>query len=141
MNILNNIEKSFHKDIFWKIYLFLMIFEYISSCVLSGCDNWKFISFVFYILILVAFYCVVCNKKIFNRLFWKIIFILSVIWKINSFTVFIISQNKNNLWSQLSNSFLIMFFVGFIVLALPRFIALYLYAFKSDKIWGVRKIE
>lgn len=117
--------------ILWKIFFLISVFGYL--CVVGRFVDWSSINPIFFILTSVAFFGVVWNKKIFNRLFWKIVFISSVVWRISLFIIFIVFQNSS--WGQLRYSFLIMCFTVFIVFALPRYVATYLYAFRSDKIW------
>lgn len=130
MGFLDKINDSF-KTIFWKINFVILVFGYL--CVVGRFIDWGSINSIFYILTVIAFFGVVWNKKILNQVFWKIVFILSITWKISLLTTFIIFQN--NSWSQIRHSFLIMVFIGFIVFALPRYVATYLYAFRSEKIW------
>ncbi|MFH1232467.1 MAG: hypothetical protein V1651_01210 [Patescibacteria group bacterium] len=134
MNFLKRIEESFNKDIFWEIYFVILVFIYISSYIfnlLQGViDSLNLVNFTFYILIMLAFFCVIWGKKIFKQAFWKIIFILSITWKISLIAI----EAKSKL-EQLGRGAFIILYIKVFIFLFPLYLALYFYAFKSDKIW------
>jgi len=140
MESLKRINNEFNR-IGDKISFVVISALYIHSYVLMSflcfeLDRIRFIpELAIIILTITAFFLLIQNKKIFNQVFWKIIFILAICWRVDSLAVFTVS---NNLGSRLDLSlilpnmrFLTMSIVGLIVIP---FVILYYYAFRSD-VW------
>jgi len=120
MKIFEKIANTFN-NIFWKIYFVMLVFLYINIYVSAGIPtDWNLVNFVFLILILIGFFGTIWRKRILNQLFWKIIFVISIGWKIGSLVI------------DFPHSIVV--YIGIFAFFFPLYIALYGYAFK-DIVW------
>lgn len=129
----------------WKIFFSFFVYTYITINVLVRAMggqvgligdpiNLKFlIDISVFILTVFAFFCFAWDKRLFNKLFWQMFFVLGILWRIGILTTFIVSFN---LWGELSFPFIAFYIIPtlslFVILPL---VALYFYAFCSD-IWN-----
>ncbi|MBL7058747.1 hypothetical protein ISS03_05475 [Patescibacteria group bacterium] len=141
------------KKIKWKVFFYLILVSNIFSISLIvgylGVDNInKFFLLMLVIdlittsVLLISLYAFCWHKKIVNQKFWKIIFILFLI--IEFIGLFINQDLSNKELSKISVDMAsasnpIVDIVVYMIFAVPMFIALYLYVFKSPNIWKVEE--
>ena len=109
----------------WKIYFLLMcvLLAVIKVQTLSlGLSIESCIDTVISMSALAGLYGYAYQKKIMNRLLWKIIWVLVMLW-----FVLTLATMQNNVH-------LLSIIIGAIIIA-PKYIALYLYGFRSDELW------
>ena len=141
------------KKIKWKVFFYLIfVFNIFSISLIVGylgVDNInKFFLLMLVIdlittsVLLISLYAFCWHKKIVNQKFWKIIFILFLI--IEFIGLFINQDLSNKELSKISVDMAsasnpIVDIVVYMIFAVPMFIALYLYVFKSPNIWKVEE--
>lgn len=127
-NVLTVIKRNTSK--IWKFLFWLYVLFSIPGLLsFRNAGGWLVSYFIFFILIVLSFFAFCWQRKIFNQLFWKIFFVLSVVLASPPLHM-IPDLASKNFWSEL-----LAFVAVFIIVFLPRFFALYIYAFRSDKIW------
>lgn len=131
----------------WKIFFGFFVYCNISITILysvmsvkpssieSTIDLMPLLNSLVFILTVFAFFFFAWNKKLFNKLFWQVAFILASLWKIGSLAIFLISFNS---WSEVSPAFIVSSLISMILFVIMPFVALFCYAFLDD-IWDYHK--
>ena len=122
---------------FWRIYFFICLFLYFGDILLrllvTGFRlDWLSFSVNYiipYCVIVIGIYGFAYSRKIINALFWKIVFIVSIIWEIIDYI------NYDDIEPFTIDKFDIIFFL----IVLPTVYGLFVYAFKSKELWGNKK--
>lgn len=86
-------------------------------CISAGCIS------------LLAFWGLALQKRIFNRLFWRLFFFIDLFLSILCIVF------SRRYW-YLPLRWIIIFFIPQIVLGIPYYIGMFIYAFRSKQIWG-----
>lgn len=125
-----------HISIGYKVYMWLqlIIVGYFSYDLffLNTAKIYDYIDLPFTILGLVGLFGYVYKKTIFNAIIWKWSFLIIILWD-TLYGIFLYDYHPIN---SLSIGFKIGVTIFIYVYLLPYYIALYLYGYKSDRIWN-----
>ena len=126
------------KNIGWKIlfwvYMILSIMDYS-----KGFDSiWKFIDLVVLIPALVGLYGFCWSKKILEKIFWKFFFFVAIVW--NTVYFFVAIQPKVAA-ADLPQWSVIFGYVFWLLLIIPLFTVLYVYAFRVGKMFPFIRVQ
>jgi hypothetical protein len=116
----------------WKIYfwglLILLAFSYI-SLFSSNPNMLAYIDTVISVIALIGLYGYAFKRKIFRFNFWKSFFFVIVVWNF-CYIAYLQAHSELNATTDL-----LINFISFSI-ALPGYIAIYLYGFKSKFLWN-----
>lgn len=119
------------KNIFWKIYFWLVIINEVISDLWFGLPRfWEYISLFVFLPSIAGFYAFIWHKKIFNDFFWKIYFFIQICWATLYF--YFIPTPEDIIKAAKMSQFALA--TVSIIFLLPLFIALFLHAFRKKKI-------
>jgi hypothetical protein len=117
----------------WIFYLIIfLIFEVISLLFLWGKETYSFsIADIFQIVLVVGVIGLAFQKRIFLNIIWKILFVISVVVFLHAWVMMPLVYK----FSEGLSFPKIVFIQLFNVPSIPLFVALYIYAWRSSKIW------
>jgi hypothetical protein len=117
----------------WIFYLIIfLIFEFMSLVFLWGRENHSFsIADIFQIVLMVGVIGLAFQKRIFLNIIWKILFVISVVVFLHTWVMMPLVYK----FSEGLSFPKIVFIQLFNVPSIPLFVALYIYAWRSSKIW------
>ncbi len=116
----------------WKLYFGYMIVIYVIDLLklLEGLTAMKVAGLIFNALVLVALYGFCFNRKIGERTFWKIGFIVALFQEVIFSIVQVLMLYPENSWVLIT-----VCLIYLIPVIVPIYVAMYLYAFKREDIW------
>ena len=135
---MNLYERKYYMNVKWKIYFWFLVVIVVngySSMFSAYLIFYDYLDIPFSILGLVGLFGYAYKKKLLCPNIWKICFFLIVIWEI--FNTFFIPFHANRELVGQNEEFYVKFISLFI--ALPLYISLFLYGFRSKEIWQVKK--
>jgi len=122
--------------IYFSFYV-LTVACYVIFVALNGVKEMnEYISIPINLLFLTGFYGLICKKGIFFNQFWKLFFVIVVLWDIPNNLYYYSKFKPMDL--KLSRLILSLFFI---TCSLPSYIILYVYGYKSKQIWNPQKLE
>ena len=121
----------------YKAYFWVLVILLIPSILLARESNtfyiYLIIDFTVSIVSLIGLYGYVFQKHIFRPITWKIWLFIFVCWEVFYFYLTMMTVNIEN-----PVGIYIVSCIMFLTLMLPLFIAIYLYGYKSDRLWDFK---
>jgi len=131
INISPQKMSCFYKFYLWFLFITIGYFSY-DLYFLNEAKIFEYIDLPFTIFGLVGLFGYVYKKAFFNVIIWKWYFFIIILWDILYSIFLYVPHTTHNLTIGLK----IGVFIFLFALLLPYYIALYLYGFKSDRIWN-----
>ncbi|MBI5555315.1 MAG: hypothetical protein HY920_05640 [Elusimicrobia bacterium] len=119
---------------FWKLYFLFIMIVAIKSYSLEEFRIWEIIDVDFFVLAMIAYFGFCWGKRIFTRSFWKIFFLLYLLWCVYYQYFIPMPEMPMNLSKALEEPQYIIA-TETLTFYIPVIVALYLYAFRRNKIW------
>jgi hypothetical protein len=119
------------KSILWKIYFFIILLNATINYLWLGYTRFLEIAdLIFFLIAALGLFAYIWKKTIFLKLAWKIYFFVQILWNIFYFYLLPMPEEiaKSFDLPQYATASIAM------VINIPLFIALYLYAFKFNKL-------